>query len=314
MAIHDWKERLRAAAGSKPDAAFAIFRELAASRMDFVRTGALDVAVQRYVREHGEPQNLAKIRLALLGSSTLAHLHAGVRMGALRRGVFVQMYEPNYGMYRQDILDTSSSLYTFSPDVVCLALDAQHLAGGQGASAEQAVSQMRVLWSTLKAGLNCTVIQQTVLPVFWPVAGNQEDRMPEAPASVVQTMNQALRKEAESAGIYLLTVDTWAAQSGLSSWYDPALWFRSKQEVHPRASVLYGDQLGRLLAALKGLSAKCLVLDLDNTLWGGVIGDDGLEGIVLGQGSTVGEAHIALQQYSLQLSPPGRDPRRLLKK
>ena len=100
-------------------------------------------------------------------------------------------------------------------------------------------------------------------------------------------------------------MDTWAATSGIAHWYDPALWYRSKQEVHPRAGTLYGDQLGRLLAAIKGLSAKCLVLDLDNTLWGGVIGDDGLDGIVLGQGSTVGEAYLALQRYCLQLSQRG---------
>ena len=69
--------------------------------------------------------------------------------------------------------------------------------------------------------------------------------------------------------------------------------------------MLYGDLLGRLLGALRGRSAKCLVLDLDNTLWGGVIGDDGLEGIVLGQGSPAGEAHAALQRYARQLARRG---------
>ena len=68
---------------------------------------------------------------------------------------------------------------------------------------------------------------------------------------------------------------------------------------------MYGDLVGRWLAAGQGRSFKCLVLDLDNTLWGGVIGDDGLEGIVLGQGSPLGEAYVAFQDYARELSRRG---------
>jgi FkbH-like protein len=75
--------------------------------------------------------------------------------------------------------------------------------------------------------------------------------------------------------------------------------------VHPRATPGYGDQVARLVAAGRGRSAKCLVLDLDNTLWGGVIGDDGLEGIVLGPGSGSGEAFADLQRYAKGLSERG---------
>jgi predicted enzyme involved in methoxymalonyl-ACP biosynthesis len=67
-------------------------------------------------------------------------------------------------------------------------------------------------------------------------------------------------------------------------------WLQGKLEIAPQAAPLYGDLVARILAAQRGLSKKCLVLDLDNTLWGGVIGDDGLDGIVLGEGSAA-EAH-----------------------
>ena len=96
-----------------------------------------------------------------------------------------------------------------------------------------------------------------------------------------------------------------AARDGISEWHDEALWHRSKQEIHPRVSHVYGDHVARLLAAIRGRSFKCLVLDLDNTLWGGVIGDDGLAGIVIGQGSAVGEAHLSFQRYALELSRRG---------
>src|SRR6185312_454811 len=92
---------------------------------------------------------------------------------------------------------------------------------------------------------------------------------------------------------------------GLAAWHDPALWHRAKQEVHPSAAPGYGDLVARLLAAALGRSSKALVLDLDNTLWGGVIGDDGLEGIKLGQGSALGEAFVAFQRYARDLARRG---------
>ncbi len=301
----DWKNSVADATSSAPDAAFAQFRTLAGTRMDFVRAGGFDTAVQRYLRQHGAPHSMPTLKLALLGSSTLTHLHAGIRLGALRRGILVDIYTGDYGMYRQELVDTDSPLHTFRPDVLCLALDAHHIAGADGQTPDTVRRNLRDLWRTAQQTLGCVVIQQTILPVHPPLMGNQEDRLPQSPAAIVAEVNHRLRTQAEAEGVYLLTADTWAAHDGLAHWFDPALWFRSKQEVHPRASNIYGDQLGRILAALQGASAKCLVLDLDNTLWGGVIGDDGLDGIVLGQGSTVGEAHLALQRYALRLSQRG---------
>ncbi|HEY0758912.1 MAG TPA: HAD-IIIC family phosphatase [Acidisarcina sp.] len=301
----DWAETLAHAQQLAPEAAFEAFQALSNSRMDFVRAGKLDKTIQRYQARAGSPASWPVIRLALLGSSTLGHLLPGIRIGALRRGLLVESYEGPYGLYRQELTDPRSGLQGFRPDVICLALDAQHLAGSEHASAESALASIRECWREARDTLHAVVIQQTVLPIHPALMGNNEERLQESPASVVQQINQGLRRHAEPDGVYLLSVDTWAAIDGLSTWYDPALWNRSKQEIHPHASNTYGDQLGRLLGALRGRSSKCLVLDLDNTLWGGVIGDDGLEGIILGQGSAVGEAHIALQRYARQLSQRG---------
>ena len=103
----------------------------------------------------------------------------------------------------------------------------------------------------------------------------------------------------------VLSVDSRVQMDGVREWHDPVLWHRAKQEIHPGVSHVYGDLLGRMLAASQGRSSKCLVLDLDNTLWGGAIGDDGLDGILLGQGSAVGEAYVAFQRYVRELSRRG---------
>lgn len=301
----NWSELLEEARRQPPAAAFASFQRLANSRMDFVRSARLDKATQRYLREQGAPAGLPTLRVALLGSSTLSHLLPGIRLGALRRGLRLDVYEGPYGLYRQELADKESNLHRFRPEVVCFALDAQHLAGADGASAQGALADLRYLWEAARSGLGCAVIQQTVLPRYSHVMGNNEDRLPQSPAAIIQQINSGLREIAAQDGVSLLSVDTWSAEDGVSQWHDAALWYASKQEIHPRASNTYGDQLGRMLAALRGRSSKCLVLDLDNTVWGGVIGDDGVEGIVLGQGTAAGEAHLALQQYARQLSQRG---------
>jgi FkbH-like protein len=141
--------------------------------------------------------------------------------------------------------------------------------------------------------------------VFPTLMGNNESRMVHSPAAMLVRLNEALRPAADAAEVDLLALDQFAAEGGLEAWYDAGIWYRSKHEVHPRAAQMYGEQLVRVVAAARGRSAKCLVLDLDNTLWGGVIGDDGLEGIVIGQGSGTGEAYADMQRYARGLTERG---------
>jgi FkbH-like protein len=301
----DWggmSERLNS---KQPEEALACFRLFANTRMDFVRTSRLDKMFQRYRAKHDLTSLLPIARVALTGSSTLSHLHAGIRLGGLRRGLLVDIYQGMYGAYHQELIDRSSGLYSFAPDVLLLALDSHHLTESQGAIADSILARLRSCWRIAQESLGCTVIQQTLLPVLPYLLGNQESHFPESPAAMVMNVNFRLREEAREANVQLLTVDTWAAEGGVSEWYDAALWYRSKQEVHPRVSSIYGDQVGRILAAVRGKSAKCLVLDLDNTLWGGVVGDDGVDGIVIGEGSENGEAFLAVQKYAKRLSERG---------
>ena len=103
----------------------------------------------------------------------------------------------------------------------------------------------------------------------------------------------------------VLALDQRIYADGLYAWHDPILWHRAKMEINPSVAHYYGELVSRIVAARTGRSAKCLVLDLDNTLWGGVIGDDGLGGIKLGQGDAIGEAFVAFQRYVRDLSRRG---------
>lgn len=301
----DWNVSLAATRGLPAPEAARHLVELANTRLDFMQTAKLDRAVQQYGEELRPHLRRTKpVRLAVIGSSTLCHLTPAIRVAALRRGFLVDIFESRYGMYHQELADPRSELYAFRPDVVLMALDAHHLTSGS-ASAESALSLMASCWQLAREQLGAAVIQQTVLPVFPPLLGNNEQHIEGSPCSLIAEINQRLRAAARDAGIHLLAVDSLAQMHGARNLYNPTLWHRSKQEIHPTAAPLWADHVGRLLAAIRGLSSKCLVLDLDNTVWGGVIGDDGLEGILLGQGHAIGEAHMEFQRYAAKLSERG---------
>ena len=219
----------------------------------------------------------------------------------------------DYGQYASALADGDSALRAWGPDTVLFAFDAPHLCAGFGPqlstdAAEDRLSRIQAMieqvWATARAA-GCGVIQQTILPTAPPMLGQNEHRLPGSPATVILRLNERLRHMADRAGADLISIDLEAAKDGIRAWHDPMLWHRAKQDVHPLAAPVYGDMVGRLVAARQGRSSKALVLDLDNTLWGGVIGDDGIENIVLGQGSALGEAYVAFQAYAAALTQRG---------
>jgi FkbH-like protein len=279
----------------------------AGAKLDGMAILQLDRTLRRLFPEE-PPSGLATkpIRLALLGTSTLDHLAPALRVGALRHGLWLQV---RVGEYGQCSLDGAGE----GADTVLFAHDARHLVAGFeiGMSAAAATDRMNEVcddlvdaWRKAKAK-GCSVLQQAVLPLFPCEFGNNEHRLPGSKAASLEMLNVRLRTLADLEGVDLIAVDRQSALDGLYAWHDRALWHRAKQEIHPRAAPIFGEIVARLLAARQGRSRKALVLDLDNTLWGGVVGDDGVEGIVLGQGSALGEAFVDVQRYARDLSRRG---------
>ncbi len=254
------------------------------------------------------------MRLSILASSTVDHLLPALRVGALRHGIWLQTQLGDYGQYAQELQNPSAAIHEFRPTCVLFAFDARHMLRGIDVSADanaaglwldQIISDLASHWAQARDQFGCKVVQQTILPIFSDLFGNNEQRLPGSGTCLVASLNHRLRQAADANGIELLAIDQRAARDGLDIWYDAALWHRGKQEVHPNATPIYGDLLARLLAAYQGRSRKCLVLDLDNTLWGGVVGDDGVAGLLLGNGSSLGEAFIDFQTYARALSRRG---------
>jgi FkbH-like protein len=287
----------------------AITYDLANSRLNFVRTNALDSILQLKVAKISRAPNAVSrvTRLAVLGSATLTHLLPSIRVAAVRRRMTVETYEAPYGQHMQELLDKSSRLHQFHPDHVLFAFDARHLTlrYKEPAALSSTIAQLREGWKCAKDAFGCAVLQQTAAPVFPAVLGENEQRLLGSRAELIRQLNSALRAAANEDDVDLVALDTWIGRIGLDAWYDPKYWHGAKQEVTLAASPMYGELVARLLAAHAGLARKVLVLDLDNTLWGGVLGDDGMDGIQLGNGSATGEAFLDIQSYAKELSKRG---------
>ena len=310
----DFRARARSLLVAEVPPTWADLVAFANHDLDFVQTNTLDQILAKHYGAGAAPPSVKSLRVAILGSSTVTQLHAGLRVAALRRGLHVLTYEAEYGQYRQELLDVESPLHRFRPQVVLFALDAYHLTQGlrpgldgpQAAGAlEQVLASIRECWALAKEAFNCSVLQQTALPIWHDLMGSNEHRLPGSRAHFLDQLNLHLQAAADAGGAHLVAVDRRVRQDGLDAWHDVALWHRSKQEIKSSAVPCYGESVARVLGAQLGLSSKCLVLDLDNTIWGGVIGDDGLDGIVLGQGSALGEAFLSLQSYAVELSERG---------
>src|ERR1700722_19489323 len=125
----DWRQRLRALP-SDPGTAWDSAVALANSRLNFVLSNALDETIRKIFPDGPDTLPTKKVRLAVLGSSTLTHLLPAIRVAGLRRGIWIDTYESDYGQYLQELTDPDSPLHAFRPTAVLLALDAHHLSAG----------------------------------------------------------------------------------------------------------------------------------------------------------------------------------------
>jgi FkbH-like protein len=255
-----------------------------------------------------KPSLPRRARVAVLGSYTTDQYAALLPLAAARTGVDVEVYAAPYGQYRQEILDPQSGLYRFDPEVVILAVHA----GATGLPAfsaaadqdvEQEVANWTGLWNLLRSRTSARVIQHAFAVPPEEAYGHLALKTAGSRSRLLHEVNRRLGEAAGDA-VSLIDCESLASRVGKQTWFDARYWNLAKQAVALSCVPMLARHSGAVLAAQLGCSRKCLVLDLDNTLWGGVLGEDGIAGIQLGEGP-VGEAYSAFQTYIRQLQSRG---------
>jgi FkbH-like protein len=287
-------------------------QQLANHRLDENQLNKLANAMKKALAGGGSLSPLTPFRLGIVSNATSHFLVPVLVATAARHGICLQCVEADYGQAMQMALDPESLINTARCDAVLVALDARGLplgaSPGDADSARRTVDAALAQLNTIRRGLSqngAVCILQTLPRPVESLFGSFDAALPGTLRRLVDDLNRALAENVLGSQDLLLDVAHLAETVGLSRWHDPKLWNLAKVPFASEFLPLYAEHVCRLIAALRGKSKKCLILDLDNTLWGGVIGDDGLEGILLGQGDATGEAHLEVQRTALALRQRG---------
>jgi FkbH-like protein len=291
------------------DDAAATLQRLVVPSLDY--TSALSLhRLRKQLR--GKVAMPASIRLAVLGGFTTTQLATFVDLALFALGIDAQIYESDFGVVRQEILDPASGLYDFRPQVVWLAVGRRDVAhrpaiGARGSAlsaVERECQEWAHLWATIHERLGGHVIQNNFVLPPWRSCANYEMRETGTLTRFLADVNRAI-SDAPPPYVTIHDVDYLAACAGRWQWDDSRFVHHAKLPCAPEYLFDYAHSITSLIGVQLGTAKKCVVLDLDNTLWGGIIGDDGIGGIRLGHGSAEGEAFLAFQEYVKALQQRG---------
>ena len=308
----DFSERLKAL-GISSGPLGRDLQALAQHGLDLNQLTRMANAMERAKTDGKSLDPLVPFRLAVLSNATIDLIVPALVASAARRGIALEVIQPAYDQVAQEALTPDSKVNTAKPDAVLFALDFRALplklslgnSEAANATVAGAIGYLRTLRDGIKANSNAVCIFQSFAAPAETLFGSLDRALPGSMRSLIDGINRELAECVLASGDVLLDIAGLAETVGLANWHDAQLWNLAKLSFSDQLIPLYSDHVARVVAALRGKSGKVLVLDLDNTVWGGVIGDDGIEGIRIAQGDAVGEAHLAVQRMALDLRQRG---------
>ncbi len=255
-----------------------------------------------------------EIRVAILGGSTTNELVNIIELFLLKHGFLPSFYESEYNRYYEDAVFGNEELAKFNPEIIYIHTTHENVSEFPSFQAtteevdlifENELFRFQTIWKSLKK-YNCPIIQNNFdLPLNRSL-GNLDCYDIHGKAYFLNRLNLSFSKEAQvNSSLFINDINYLSASIGLQNWFDKNIWFTAKYAVSFDAIPALANNIVNIIRSILGVSKKCLVLDLDNTCWGGVIGDDGLNGIKLGNETAAGEAYMAFQYYVSELKQRG---------
>ncbi len=254
-------------------------------------------------------------RVAVLGGSTTSIIKDQLELFLLANGIWPSFYESEYNKYYEDAVFPCPALDEFRPEIIILFTSSVNivnrpaLGDDEAAVREKLIAEMRrfeTVWAALLSRYEAIIIQNNMeLPVESSL-GNLEAVLPIGIRRYIGALNERFADYAAAQeGFYLHDLAALAARIGLERWHSPFQYHAYKFAMNYDVMPDVAKSLANIILALLGKTKKCLVLDLDNTLWGGVVGDDGVCGLALGHETAEGEAYLAFQSYIKRLKDRG---------
>lgn len=246
-------------------------------------------------------------KIAVLGGSTTHDIVRVLELFLLDQGIEPVFYESEYAMYWQDAMFENPQLREFAPDILYIHTSNRNVTDFPQIDdskeevlekEEKAFAHFRVMWDKLWETYACPIIQNNFEMPFYRILGNQDVVDVHGRIHFLNHLNEKFYEYAEShENFYINDIQYLSSCYGLDKWADPFFWHMYKYCLCLDAIPTLAFNISNIIKSLYGKNKKALVLDLDNTLWGGIVGDDGVENLEIGQETSMGQVYSEFQNY-----------------
>ncbi len=257
--------------------------------------------------------NCDEVRIALLSNATLDNVTNYLRYFCHTHRIKATIYQGAYDNVLQEVMDSESGLYAFDPDVIIVVVKKELLAENlvQGflalsqqeteAEVSRILGYFNTIFSSIRKNTDAVVLFHNFEPEPWPALGILDYQHKDRQVNTVRRLNLDLVDLAEQyIGVYVVDIEHLQHIIGYSSFTDGRYWHMARAPYTRAAAELIAFEYTKFIKALKGKNKKCLVLDCDNTLWKGVLGEEGVGGIGLGN-TAPGSFYVEFQKTILEL-------------
>lgn len=253
--------------------------------------------------------------IAILGGSTTNEVADQLGLFLLRYGIEAAFYQSEYGRYWQDAMFGTPELDAFAPDVIYIHTNWRNIetfptTASTPAEIEEMLeaeyNRFAAMWQALADKFHCPIIQNNFDRPNYRLLGNRDVWDPHGRTNFLARLNQKFYAYAAShENFFINDIDYLSADYGLTAWGDAFYWHMYKYAMCLDAIPSLANSLANIIKSIYGRNKKVLALDLDNTLWGGVVGDDGVDGIAVGPEVPEGQVYAEFQSYCKALKSIG---------
>ena len=253
--------------------------------------------------------------IAILGGSTTNDIKLVLELFLLNYGIKPNFYESEYNKFWEDAMFENKELEEFKPDIIYICTSNKNIINFPSLSeSKEEVNEklnseyirFESIWQNLKNKYQCPIIQNNFDCLSYRILGNKDATDYRGKTNFITKLNLKFYDYAENnANFYILDINYLSSQYGLDKWQDPFYWYMYKYAMAVPAIPLLSFNLANIIKAIYGKNKKGLVLDLDNTLWGGIVGDDGVDNLIIGEETSEGQVYTDFQKYLKEISQMG---------
>lgn len=249
-------------------------------------------------------------RIAVLGGSTTHDIIMILELFLLNMGIKAEFYESEYSKFWEDVMFDNPELVSFKPDLIYIHTSNRNIRnfpkmgmenGDVDKCLENDFDYYKKLWEKIETVYHCPIIQNNFEFPFYRLMGNMDAVSPLGRVNYINRLNAKFTAYAENhKDFFIQDIQYLSATYGLDEWSNTLYWHMYKYALSMDAIPTLSYNLANIIKSIFGKNKKSLVLDLDNTLWGGIVGDDGVENLEIGPETSMGQVYSEFQDYIKQ--------------